>query len=175
MLSLAERAAILVHRSSLAAAPVPELVARLREAGVPVSEGVLMRSLAAEPERFRVLEPWRAILGGGRGSAPWERAAWVVPCCGDAPGACESERPALRRLRASVTGLGWQVDAASSADVARWLGMVLEWERFRERLTPEARAAAESATPRPGPRTPPRRPARPRRRGGRAAPSPGSR
>ena len=60
-----ERAAALMTRLGRAAVPLDELVRLLREEGLALSEPVLLRSLAAESARFRLIEPWRALRAGG--------------------------------------------------------------------------------------------------------------
>jgi len=162
----ADRVTTIFRRLSMAAVPLPELAKLLGEEGFPVSEAVLLRSLAAEPERFRVLEPWRTL---GRpcieGSSPWDGHTWILPAPAAAPREfADPERPALRRLRSTLIRLGWQLDRTCATDVARWLGMILEAERFRAELPPEAcrvppegvslaGEGARTATPRRRPRT----------------------
>jgi hypothetical protein len=188
MQPLVERAAVVVRRLDRAAVPLPELTRLLREGGTVVSEGVLLRSLVAEPERFRVLEPWRALRRFGEsGETAWGRSAWVVPGPRPTPpDPLERQRPALRRLSATVAGLGWALDPTSSTDVARWFGMVLEAERFRSAVPAEGRGAAPhalsdpagdgpSATPRPRRPLPETARARRRRRAAPPAPAPGVR
>ena len=155
MHSLAERVSLLLERLDGPAVPLPELVRLLRESGVAVSEPVLIRSLTAEPERFRVLHPGRCLRASpSRAQLPWAQWSWVVPPVQASPGA----PAALRRMRAGLVRLGWQVDASSVTDLARWFGMVMEAERLRARLPVPVRrdapalspsvAAAASATPR---------------------------
>jgi hypothetical protein len=187
MQPLAERAAAVVRRLSGPAVPLPELVRLLRESGIPVSGSVLLRALAAEPERFRVLEPCRALRRAGRLDAPsWDALTWVVPAAAPEPrDPPDPQRPALRKLRTSLVRLGWQVDPHSSTDVARWFGMVLEAARFRAALqmdTPQDRATEtttdgggrETSIPRPRPRPRTEGPVRSWPRRGRPTPRPES-
>ena len=177
MQPLVERAASVMNRLGRSAVPLAELVERLRDNGFSVSEAVLMRSLSAEPERFRLIEPWRALRAAGQvGSNPWggERV-WVVAPGASADDSAASSRPALARLRGTMAALSWELDLSSSTDVARWFGMVIEAERLREAL-PSQRVGvsplpvsgsdapaptAASATPRPRPPAPPRARAQP--------------
>ena len=179
MQPLVERAAAVMNRMGRSAVPLAELVERLRDNGFSVSEAVLTRSLSAEPERFRLIEPWRALRAAGQvGSNPWggERV-WVVAPGANASDAAASPRPALARLRGTMAALSWELDVSSSTDVARWFGMMIEVERLREALptqrvgvsappvsasAPSAPTAA-SATPRPRPPAPPAARARPPR------------
>jgi hypothetical protein len=130
MQSLADRAAQILTRLGQPALSLGELARMIRESGAQVSETVLVRSLLAEPDRFRVIEPWRSV-GRTQSEAqdPPTPTTWIVAAAGGESAA----RPALRRLSASVLQLGWRVDAASAPDTARWFAMVLETERFRER------------------------------------------
>lgn len=163
MLPLADRADAAVRRLGRPAVPLPELALALREQGSPVSESVLLRSLQAEPERFRLIQPWRALARGSRdpeeaqgvrargateapsgawtaAAGAWASAPWVVAAPEDggarraeaaAPIPPSPQRDALARMGRSLAGLGWGVDDGSATDVARWLGMVVEAERFR--------------------------------------------
>ena len=164
MVSLIERAALVLSRQSVAALPLAELVRLLAESGAPASRSVLLRALVAEPERFRVLKPLGVLaraesgVGGrgahGRGVVADERACWRQPVREaeevwilSGPRAASrtaGERAVLRRLRATLVGLGWAVDATSARDLSRWAGMVLEGERLRRALSPDQRAPAPS-------------------------------
>lgn len=165
MVSLIERAALVLSRQSVAALPLAELVRLLAESGAPASRSVLLRALVAEPERFRVLKPLGVLaraesgVGGargtpGRGVVADERACWRGPVRDaeevwvlSGPRAASrtaEERAVLRRLRATLVGLGWAVDATSARDLSRWAGMVLEGERLRRALSPDQRAPAPS-------------------------------
>jgi hypothetical protein len=165
MQPLVDRAAAVVNRIGRSAVPTGEVVRLLRESGVAVSESVLLRSLNADPERFRVIEPWRALRGAHALGAPAGGTTWIVPARSAARDAGVSpRRPALERLHATLLALGWRLDRSSATDVARWFGMVLEAERLSDRLPPEQRAsvpavngrgaAAASATPRRRPQPP---------------------
>lgn len=179
MLPLIDRAAALLHRLGRSAVPVAELVRMLREGGAAVSEPVLLRALAAEPERFRLVEPARALRGiaegaaggaargarfgavarpaagdrstsddGARTIAAWAASTWVVAASPlPRPELPEAQRPALRRLAATVGRLGWCLDTTSASDVARWFGMLVEEERFRRGLAPATRATETAAAP----------------------------
>lgn len=199
MQPLAERAALVLQRLGAPAVPLPELARLLQGSGVVVSETVLLRALAAEPERFRVLDPWRAVPklsgwdrrsrvsvapgAGGEGEAHWLARTWVLATGRPEPRGAEPQQPALLRLRSTLVGLGRQVDPTCSTDVARWLAMVFEADRFRgvlvrderrptrEGLTTageaERNATRRHGPPRPesaptAPRAPAVRPARPR-------------
>ena len=173
MQPLVDRAAAVLRRQSVPVLPLRELARLVGQSGMAVSETVLLRAMAAEPERFRTVQPWRALPGvepdprararlqaparpsarpsPARARAPQpspfpgrsagEGEIWVLPGApperGDPPGV---ERAALRRLRATLVGLGWALDATSARDLARWAGMVLEGERFRGTLPLDQRA-----------------------------------
>lgn len=102
----------------------------------------LQRALAARPDRFRVLDPWRG---------PWKRVArdprypaagdpWVV-VVGDPgdqgadPGTAE---PPLshpqRRLRASVRWLGARLDGEETCSLSRFHAIAIGAEAAVERL-----------------------------------------
>jgi hypothetical protein len=165
MLPLADSAAAVVNRIGRPVVSLPELTRLMRESGLSVSEAVLLRSLRAEPDRFRVIEPWRVLHGCAWAGPPWSESTWVVPAWRAAPRDGPASRTrALERLHTTLVALGWELDPGSLTDVARWFGMVVEAERFRERL-PEAfqvglapvtrgDEAARSATPRPRPQPP---------------------
>ena len=166
MLPLADRAAAVMKRLGRSVAPLPELTRALRENGVAVSEPVLLASLKAAPERFRVIEPWRALKGSAWVGEPWSATTWVVPAHRELRAEPHAaRRPALERLQETLVTLGWELDHGSVTDVARWFGMVVEAERLRERLPAEgspapltpsetapSAAAGASATPRLRPR-----------------------
>jgi hypothetical protein len=91
--------------------------------------------------------PAPAVVADERASyrpPEWEVGeVWILP--GQGPGRTHplhEERVLLRRLRATLVGLGWEVDRASARDLSRWAGMVLEGERFRRALSPDQRAPA---------------------------------
>ena len=80
MQPLVDRAAAVIDRLGTSAVPLAELVRLLREGGVAVSEPVLQRSLAAEPGRFRLIEPWRALRAAGKlVRGPWGEGPCVIP------------------------------------------------------------------------------------------------
>ena len=166
MQSLVERAAAVLRRQTVPRLPLRELLRLLRDSGVVVSEPVLIRALSGAPDRFRLVEPWRALArrrgsrrappftgrvregpAGGRaeernGELPWEEDLWVLPSLAREPADAPSgERVALGRMRSSLVGLGWSVDATSSRDLSRWVALVREAESFRSRLSPDVRAA----------------------------------
>ena len=170
MQPLTERVTLLLQRFDGPAVPLPELVRLLRENGVAVSEPVLLRSLAAEPEHFRVLEPGRCLrTSPARAELPWAQWSWVVP-----PGGGKTRRAGQRdpwtlwRLETGLMQLGWQLDLDSVTDLARWFGMVLEAERLRALLSPDGcrdapaavSSAAAAASANPHLRPPPRATAR---------------
>ncbi|MBW3534298.1 MAG: hypothetical protein KY453_03615 [Gemmatimonadetes bacterium] len=123
MESLAHRTALALSRHPSPAVPFGEAVRLARATGMPVTEAVLLRSLRAEPELFRVLAPWRE---------PWATSPaepWLVPLQGDDR---DSTAPAsLRRLRTSLVWLGRTVDDRSKSAMARWFSLVREAERVR--------------------------------------------
>ena len=162
MLQVLERASAALQRQSVAALSIGELTRHVRESGTPISQTVLLRALAAEPDRFRVLRPWRTLTRRGRTAVErnggirrsgedvtseqyamgWDtEEAWILPFVGPGPDrSSPTERKALRRLRSSLVGLGWALDATSSRDLSRWAGMVLEGETLRRTLTQDQRA-----------------------------------
>jgi hypothetical protein len=187
MQPLVDRAAAVMDRLGNAAVPLAELVRLLREGGIAVSEPVLQRSLAAEPERFRLLEPWRALRAAGKLlKSPWGETAWVIPARAVGERDVGPPRPAaLGRLQSTLIALAWELDPSSSTDVARWFGMVLEAERLRAVLPVSAAppaaslsssgGAAASATPRPRPGPPASAPALSRPGSAGPAPAPARR
>src|SRR5262245_43410412 len=109
MQPLVERAAAVLNRVGSAAVPLADLVRLLRDDGVAVSDSVLTRALNAEPGRFRVIEPWRALRAAGRPvNGRWGEVTWVVPASAPAPNGTLDRKPALRRLRATLVALAWE-------------------------------------------------------------------
>jgi hypothetical protein len=127
METLADRA----HRLALAhptpALPFPTLARLLREEGCPVTPSALLSALHLEPERFRMLDPWRgplSALGGTSGAREGTRGAGdrllVVATHGRAgEGASE-------RLRRDLVVLGRLLDEGSVLERSRWLRLVAE-------------------------------------------------
>ena len=192
MQPLAERVDVVLKRLGGPAVQLSELARLMVESGVAVSETVLARTLAAEPARFRVLRPERALgarpphngsrlSSGARAHLPerggptvpataWTAQTWVLPADAPEGPAQGPRRRSLRCLTASLLRLGWSIDPESRRDVAHWFALVVEAERLRaafRALQPEVTDAgtAWSAIPRPGPKTPLTSPARRRRPG----------
>jgi hypothetical protein len=69
--------------------------------------------------------------GGAMSGLPGVARRWVVARPGGADRGVDP--PALRRLRQSVSHLGWNVDGRSACDTARWCRLLLEARRVRER------------------------------------------
>lgn len=125
METLADRA----HRAALSH-PVPalslaELIRLLREEGCPVTTSALIRALETEPDRFRLLRPWRgtlAVLRDGRGdpeAAHGVEDEILVVVCG-----VGNETDPLGQIRRSLAVLGRELDEQSEIDRSRWLAMV---------------------------------------------------
>lgn len=145
---LADRAARAAHRHPAAALPLGELARLVQESGTRVSHHVLLRALAADPERFRIVDPWRgpwARLAADRGASRRRRrpnptipdlvdGPRVVPRSGSVAWSPGAAGPAVTRLRQSLIRLGWKVDDASPVDLARWYRLVLEGRRVHGRL-----------------------------------------
>ena len=126
MLTIAERAAQSLARHRAPALPVDQLVHQVKDSGAAVGQDILLRELKARPDLFRVLDPWRGPWrSASRRAAGEARTTWVVGLtrCGE----CEGTSA---RLKASLAHLGRTVDERSVTDLARWLGMVREEERF---------------------------------------------
>lgn len=122
MESLARRTALALARHPAPAVPFHEVVHLARGTGMPVTEGVLLRSLREAPDLFRVLEPWR----DPRSDASPE--PWLVPLSAER----DPDRPlCLRRLRTCLVWLGRGVDDRSAPAMARWFYLVREEERLR--------------------------------------------
>lgn len=158
---IADRAARVIARHPAPVLPFSEVGRLVRGSGVAVTDDILLRSLARDPARFRIVDPWKgpwrglapgrgdrtagtfdpsaaaAALGGDPSVAP---GPWVVPEPGPAPWSPRGNHVALRRLREGIVHLGWALDLRSPRDVARWCRLVLEAGRTRERLTRAARA-----------------------------------
>ena len=117
------------------ASPFADLVLRLRDRGVAVTEGVLERRLRAEGSGFRLLDPWRGPQGVLRTLLPpgadGPSTLWVVPDgpTEEEPGAPGGDSGVERALRC----LGRAVDERSPRDVARWMALVEEARRLRGR------------------------------------------
>lgn len=113
------------------AIPFSDLVARLRAAGTPVTETILMRDLGIPGSGVRVVDPWdgpqsslRPLLGAPReGVDPW-----IFLEDDDDPPDPDSPAPAM--LRRSLVLLGETLDRRSPRDVARWVAMVEEARRL---------------------------------------------
>lgn len=121
---------------ALSSAELHELVRRETGGPIPGPE-LLVQRIRHQPERFRVLDPWRGpwrplrsgsrlrpvpacpLAGAGIGSG-W----WVVP---GGEGSAEAEPDRLcRTLRQTLASLGRGVDGESVTALTRWVGMVLE-------------------------------------------------
>ncbi len=59
-------------------------------------------------------------------------------------------------MRTAVVVLGWHLDGFSKTDRARWLGMVMEMERFGARLAGEGRRERGNRTSGFGAAAPPK-------------------
>lgn len=136
METLADRAARALARHPAPALPLDELLRQVRSGGAAVGPDVLLRALAARPDRFRLLDPWRGAWRSAERSArgrrdphPSAATPWVVGL-----GASGGERGAGARLRASLSHLGRTVDERSVTDLMRWVGLVREGERLGLRI-----------------------------------------
>lgn len=149
--ALVDRAARAAHRHPAAALPLGELARLVQKSGARISDDVLLRALAADPARFRIVDPWRGPwcrlrtarrTGRRHRSGPPERTIRdlmdgprVVPGAGTTAWSPGPAGPALGRMRQTLIRLGWRVDDASPVDLARWHRLVLEGRRVRGRLT----------------------------------------
>ena len=151
--ALVERAARAAGRHPAPALRLRELATLVQESGASVSDTVLLRALAADPGRFRLVDPWkgpwcrlRGLRRGGAGplggagrlpSHPPELVDGprVVPAPGGTAWTPGPAGAAVTRLRQTMIRLGWRVDLASSTDLARWHRLVLESTRVRARLS----------------------------------------
>ena len=125
MESLARRTALALARHPSPALRFTEAVEAARASGMPVTEGVLLRSLRESPDLFRVLGPWRGPL------APATTGPWLVPLSPDADPLAGAP-PCLRRLRTSLVWLGRSLDDRCGPARTRWLARVREEARVRE-------------------------------------------
>lgn len=125
METLADRA----HRAALThpvpALPLAELIRRLRAEGCPVTPSALVQALESEPQRFRLLRPWRGSLAilrdAGRDTTehPEDELMVVVVDGG-------SDSDPLGQVRRSLALLGSELDDHSEIERSRWLAMVRE-------------------------------------------------
>lgn len=124
----------LLRRHPAPALPLSELLERLREDGPDpyLTEGRLRNVLEKTPERFRILELWRAAPANplGEGAAAELGAPWVA-VISDPTGHPEERERAEILLRESVRWLTRFVDPRSTRDVAHWRGMVHAEARVR--------------------------------------------
>ena len=128
MLTIAERAAQSLAHHRAPALPVDQLVHHVKDGGATVGPDILLRALEARPDLFRVLDPWRGPWrSASRRAAGQARTTWVVGL-----GRCSESEGTAARLKASLAHLGRTVDERSVTDLARWLGMVREGERFSQ-------------------------------------------
>jgi hypothetical protein len=138
METLADRAYRLAVNHVRPALPLPALVALLRGEGCPITAGALLAALRGDPERFRLLNPWRGTLKAlapvAAGSAmsarpdgsPEAGLAGVVVIA-DAPArSCGAHD----RLRRAVLLLGRELDESSALERSRWLRLVAEAARL---------------------------------------------
>lgn len=152
--ALADRAARAATRHPAAALPLGELARLVQGSGARVPHGVLLRALASDPRRFRIVDPWRgpwSRLRGDRRTGHLARARRpdrasfqgcrglldgprVVPGPGGPSWSPGAAGPALERMRQTLIRLGWKVDDASPMDLARWHRLVLEGARVRRGL-----------------------------------------
>lgn len=151
--ALADRAARAASRHPAAALSLGELARLVQDTGARVPEPVLLRALASDPTRFRVIDPWRGPWARLRvdrrtGHLPRSRSrdGSFDGCEGllDGPRVVTFPRgptwspgpagPALARMRRTLVRLGWTVDERSPTDLARWHRLVLEGARLRRGL-----------------------------------------
>lgn len=131
--SLADSAVRAVSRHPAPALALDEVARLVSRSGHRVSEAILLRTLAAESERLRILElpvcRWGTLPPDL--PLPGPAGVWVVPRArsrGWSPG---PRRPVLDRLRACLVHLGWSVDHRSPTDLTRWAELVQESLRVR--------------------------------------------
>ncbi len=148
---LSHVAAILARHPS-PAMPLAELIRHLHSdgPGVVPSEDALLRALARDQVRFRVVRaaPGMRSLGSRiaepepAGASYWSGTVAPGPWIIGAPGSTPSRRPRfLTQVRAALAHLGRCLDEGSAAALARWLGMLAECGRLGE----GAQAAAATA------------------------------
>jgi hypothetical protein len=150
-------AATTLARNPAPALPLEELFRLLKDdaPGVALSVQSLLAVLSRSPERFRVVRAapgWRRLLGtmnqvaGGQERpslparhAPIEALAvayagpWIIGFEAGVDAGRSPPRP-LRTLRATVAYLGRRLDGDSAVALARWLGLLAENGRLRDRL-----------------------------------------
>lgn len=153
MENLADLAARAAQRHPAPALHVRELATLVQGSGARVPEAILLRALATEPGRFRLVDPWRGPWStlrrrsgpAGREPSRVSGAAAprlevfegpsVVPEPGDTPWSPGPAAVVLGLMRQTLVRLGWRVDESSPVDLARWYQLVLESARVRGRLT----------------------------------------
>jgi hypothetical protein len=140
MQTLADRAAETLARHPAPALPLDELVHQVRDGGAAVGPDVLLRALAARPDLFRVLDPWRGPWRASMRARPPVEGRWPQWVVGVGP--LPHAGGSAARLKASLAWLGRTLDDRSALDLVRWLGMVREGERLsRAGVQPQLPAA----------------------------------
>ncbi|MEJ2206429.1 MAG: hypothetical protein P8170_20245 [Gemmatimonadota bacterium] len=143
MESILEAAEAALRQDGAPALRLSELLAlvRARTRQLALRADALRRALESDPQRFRVLDPWRG---------PWShlgpvdlptviREPWVL-VVGDPGGhdARQESTGSQRRLRESVRWLGLAVDPLSPREVARWHALALAERSTRRELATAA-------------------------------------
>jgi len=134
--SIPEQALGLLRRSPSPALPLGELRTLLTGTfgGFAPSEERLLQEMRQYPELFRLIEAPESIRRFG------SPRAWVLTC----PDSDDPPPPSLaRKLRASLQGLGDQVDCQSLIDLARWERLLREEGRVRAALSRRRRPGGE--------------------------------